>query len=62
MFFMDNAGIHHSYLIHHILKNFDASTVFNTIKSPFYNPAELTVSFVKQQTIIQYYVEEYDLI
>ena len=59
---MDNAGIHHAYLVLDILKSYDASCVFNTVKSPFYNPAELLVSFIKDKTRIQYYYEEYDLI
>ena len=49
---MDNATIHHSNLVRDMTINWDTSFVFNTIHSPFYNPAELCVSFVKQETRI----------
>ena len=59
---MDNATIHHSNLIKDIVMNWDASFVFNTIKSPFYNPAELIVGYIKSQVRITYYYEEFDLL
>ena len=49
---MDNASIHHANLVKNIIINFDASFIFNTVKSPFYNPAELAVGYVKQKTRI----------
>ena len=62
VFFLDNAGIHHSILVKQVLINWDISMIFNTIKSPFYNPAELVISHIKSNVRIQYYFDEYELI
>ena len=36
--------------------------IFNSIKSPKFNPAEYMVAYIKSFTRIEYYTQEYDLI
>lgn len=50
--FLDNAGCHHANFIKQLIMNWDVAMVFNSPKTPIFNPAELVIAFVKSKTRI----------